>query len=67
MLLYLINPANPLIGINKTKHNQWNKYRVWQPLGLMILAGLTPREWDIKIIDENIDNPDYSSKPKPDL
>jgi radical SAM superfamily enzyme YgiQ (UPF0313 family) len=67
MLLYLINPANPLVGINKTKQNRWNKYRVWQPLGLLVLAGLTPPEWEIKVIDENLGVPDYSLKLKPDL
>jgi radical SAM superfamily enzyme YgiQ (UPF0313 family) len=33
----------------------------------MVLAGLTPPEWDITIIDENTGVPDYASVPYPDL
>lgn len=33
----------------------------------MILAGLTPREWDITVIDENLGIPDYMIMPRPDL
>jgi radical SAM superfamily enzyme YgiQ (UPF0313 family) len=36
-------------------------------LGLLVLAALTPREWDITIIDENLGVPDYSAMPRPDL
>jgi len=67
MLLYLINPVNPLVGITKVKDNRWNKYRVWKPLSLLVLAGLTPSEWEIKVIDENLGTPDYAGLPKPDL
>ena len=65
MRLYLINPRNPLVSL--VKKSRWSKYRVWKPLGLLILAGLTPPEWDIKIIDENLDVPDYEALPRPDL
>ncbi len=67
MRLYLINPVNSLVSILKVKENRWNKYRVWKPLGLLVLAGLTSREWDIKIIDENLGVPDYAAMPRPDL
>ena len=64
--LLLINPRNPLANItNRT--NRWNKYRVWKPLGLLVLAGVTPRQWDIEVVDENIDTPDYRELPLPDL
>ena len=53
MRLYLINPSNPLVSIVKVKESRWNRYRVWKPLSLMVLAGLAPREWDISILDEN--------------
>lgn len=46
--LLLINPANPLrpgFLINRATRNQ--------PLGLGIIAALTPPGWKIKIIDEN--------------
>ena len=43
MRLYLINPVNSLVSILKVKENRWNKYRVWKPLGLLVLAGLTSR------------------------
>jgi radical SAM superfamily enzyme YgiQ (UPF0313 family) len=32
-----------------------------------VLAGLTPPEWEIALIDENLDHPDYGRLPKPDL
>ena len=67
MRLYLINPCNPLVGIVKVKESRWNRYRVWKPLSLMVLAGLTPPEWEISIVDENFGAPDYPSMPRPDL
>jgi len=66
MRLLLINPRNPMVSITN-RRNYWNKYRVWKPLGLLVLAGLTPREWDIAIVDENVHEPDYARMPRPDL
>ncbi len=66
MRLLLINPRNPLVNVTNKK-NYWNKYRVWKPLGLLVLAGLTPPGWDITVVDENVDHPDYSLMPRPDL
>jgi len=63
--LYLINPHNPLVSV--VKKSRWNKYRVWKPLGLLVLAGLTPPEWEIRVIDENLRLPDYEALPRPDL
>ena len=67
MRLYLINPSNPLVSIVRVKENRWNRYRVWKPLSLMVLAGLTPPEWEITIVDENLGVPDYPGMPRPDL
>ena len=67
MRLYLINPSNPLVSIVRVRESRWNRYRVWKPLSLMVLAGLTPPEWEISIIDENFGAPDYPSMPLPDL
>jgi radical SAM superfamily enzyme YgiQ (UPF0313 family) len=67
MRLYLINPSNPLVSIVKIRESRWNRYRVWKPLSLMVLAGLTPPEWEISIVDENMGAPDYPSMPLPDL
>ena len=67
MRLVLINPSNPLVSIVNIKESRWNRYRVWKPLGLMVLAGLTPPEWDITIVDENLGVPDYRAMPRPDL
>ncbi|MHC4517730.1 MAG: B12-binding domain-containing radical SAM protein [Planctomycetota bacterium] len=67
MRLYLINPSNPLVSILKVKESRWNRYRVWKPLSLMVLAGLTPPQWETSIIDENLGVPDYSAMPRPDL
>lgn len=49
------------------KKSRWNRYRVWKPLSLMVLAGLTPPEWDITLVDENLGLPNYSAMPRPDL
>lgn len=68
MRLYLINPSNSLITLTNVKNCRWNKYRIWKPLGLLVLAGLTPsHEWDIIVIDENLGVPDYTAMPQPDL
>jgi hypothetical protein len=67
MRLYLINPSNPFVSIVNVKESRWNRYRVWKPLSLMVLAGLTPPEWKIAIIDENLGAPNYETMPRPDL
>jgi len=67
MRLYLINPCNPLVSIVHVKESRWNRYRVWKPLGLLTLAGMTPAEWETSIFDENLGVPDYDAIPKPDL
>jgi len=67
MRLYLINPSNPLVSIVNVKESRWNRYRVWKPLSLMVLAGMTPPEWEITIVDENLGVPDYHAMPRPDL
>jgi len=67
MRLYLINPSNPLVSMVKFKESRWNRYRVWKPLSLMVLAGLTPPEWKISIVDENLGAPDYPAMPRPDV
>jgi radical SAM superfamily enzyme YgiQ (UPF0313 family) len=33
----------------------------------MVLAGLTPPDWEISIVDENLGTPDYAAMPRPDL
>ena len=65
--LYLINPCNSLVTIVSSQGSRWNRYRVWKPLGLMVLAGMTPEAWDVTIIDENLRLPDYAAMPRPDL
>jgi radical SAM superfamily enzyme YgiQ (UPF0313 family) len=67
MRLYLINPSNPLVSILNVSESRWNRYRVWKPLSLMVLAGLTPPDWEITLVDENLGAPDYHSMPRPDL
>jgi radical SAM superfamily enzyme YgiQ (UPF0313 family) len=66
MHLLLINPRNSLVSVTN-KSNYWNRYRVWKPLGLLVLAGLTPPDWDITVVDENVGPRDYSQMPRPDL
>lgn len=67
MRLYLINPCDPMVSTVNSKWNRWNRYRVWKPLSLLVVAGLTPPEWDITVFDENLGVPDYTAMPRPDL
>ncbi len=67
MRLYLINPSNPLVSMLKAGESRWNRYRVWKPLSLMVIAGLTSPDWEITIVDENLYMPDYSAIHRPDL
>ena len=67
MRLLLINPCNPLVSIVHVKESRWNRYRVWKPLSLLTIAGLTPPDWEITILDENLGMPDYDAAPRPDL
>ncbi len=63
--LYLINPCNPLVSM--AQPSRWRRYRVWKPLGLAVVAALTPRDWQVTILDENLGIPDYARLPRPDL
>jgi radical SAM superfamily enzyme YgiQ (UPF0313 family) len=67
MRLYLINPFNPMVSLTNVRQSRWNRYRVWKPLGLGVLAGLTPPDWDVTILDENLGLPAYDDLPRPDL
>ncbi len=67
MLVYLINPSNPLVSISLNRDSYWNRYRLWKPLSLMALAGLTPPDWEVSILDENIAAIGYEDLPRPDL
>src|SRR3972149_3375236 len=67
MRLYLINPSNPLVSIVKVKESRWNRYRGWKPPSLMVLAGLTPPEWEISIVDENLGAPAHPAVLRPGL
>lgn len=67
MRLYLINPSNTLVSLINVRESRWNRYRVWKPLSLMVLAALTPAEWEISIVDENLGVPDYGAMPRPEL
>ena len=67
MRLHLINPFNPLVSMSHAKQSRWQRYRVWKPLGLLTLAGLTPPGWEVTVFDENLGVPDYAAMPTPDL
>ncbi|MCY2927157.1 MAG: B12-binding domain-containing radical SAM protein, partial [Planctomycetota bacterium] len=61
MRLYLINPFNPLVSLADRTTSRWNRYRIWKPLGLLVLAALTPADWEITVIDENLGPGDYDA------
>jgi len=66
--LLLINPSNDLVNMARTSRSRWSRrYRLWQPLGLMVLAGSTPDDWQTTIVDENLGDPDYDSLSRPDV
>ena len=67
MLLYLINPRNAAIYAHHYRSNRLSRYRVWKPLGLGVVAQLTPPSWTVRIIDENVTSPEYALLPTPDL
>ena len=67
MRLYQVNPDNPVVSLNKFHWNRLNTYRVWKPLGLLVVAGLTPPDCEVTLIDENLGHADYRRLPKPDL
>ncbi len=48
--LLLINPLN-----TRTKGNQFNSRSVPAPLGLVVIAAVTPQNWNVEVIDENIE------------
>jgi radical SAM superfamily enzyme YgiQ (UPF0313 family) len=67
MRLLLVNPSNPLGSFRRVKWSPWNRYHIWKPLGLLTLASLTPPEWKITVVDENLMTPDYKTMSRPDL
>jgi len=67
MLVYLINPANPLASMSFNRSSYWNRFRLWKPLGLLVLAGLTPPDWEIHVFDENQAYIGYDALPRPDV
>lgn len=50
--LVLVNPINQLFYKNRVGLTA-NKATKFQPLGLGIIAALTPDNWEVKLIDEN--------------
>jgi radical SAM superfamily enzyme YgiQ (UPF0313 family) len=66
-LLYLINPSNPLASMSFNRGNYWNRYRLWKPLGLLAIAGLTPSDWEVAVFDENVGDIGYDELPRPDV
>src|SRR4030042_4048274 len=67
MLLYLVNPSNPLVNMSLNRKSYWNRFRLWKPLSLLVLAGLTPPDWEISIFDENVAPVDCEALPRPDV
>jgi radical SAM superfamily enzyme YgiQ (UPF0313 family) len=67
MRLLLVNPTNPLVSSVQRRRSRWNQWRVWKPLGLLVIAGVTPKGWDVTVADENVRPVDYNDIPRPDL
>jgi radical SAM superfamily enzyme YgiQ (UPF0313 family) len=67
MLLYLINPSNPLANMSFNRDSYINRFRLWKPLGLLEIAGLTPPDWEVAVLDENLGPVDYDALRRPDV
>jgi radical SAM superfamily enzyme YgiQ (UPF0313 family) len=68
MRVHLVNPRNPNVSLSKiSRWNKLNKYRVWEPLALLTLARLTPADWQVEVLDENLGPIDYDRLPRPDV
>ena len=68
MKVLLINPCNPVVSMSKVQRwNRLNKFRVWKPLGLLILARLTPPSWEVEVLDENLGLIEAQALSRPDL
>jgi radical SAM superfamily enzyme YgiQ (UPF0313 family) len=63
----LVNPANQLVSIALNRSSYWNRFRLWKPLSLQVLAALTPSGWDTSILDENLGAIDFEALPRPDV
>jgi len=64
---YPISPTNPLVTCVTANENRWNRYRIWRPLGLLVMVRQTAPEWEITILDEHMRQPDFLALPRPDL
>ena len=62
LLLQAANRRDLFVSLAQVKEGRWHRYRVWKPLALQVLAGLTPPEWEITIVDENLGVPDYPTR-----
>ncbi|MFH2131795.1 MAG: radical SAM protein [bacterium] len=67
MRLFLINPHNASVTSPVSRNIRWNRFFIAKPLSLMILAGVTPSDWEIRLFDENVTAFTDKDKPKPDL
>ncbi len=67
MLLYLVNPCNSLISTFHQRRGHWNRFRLWKPLSLLVIAGLTPPDWEFRVLDENLGPIDFDALPRPDV
>jgi hypothetical protein len=47
----LVNPGNPLVRMSQP--SRWRGYRVSKPLGLMVIAGVTPVNLKIRGIKKH--------------
>jgi radical SAM superfamily enzyme YgiQ (UPF0313 family) len=67
MRLFLINPCNTEQSDAFSTRNRLFRFFIYKPLNLLVLAGLTPIEWETEVIDENIRKADYTTMSRPDL
>jgi radical SAM superfamily enzyme YgiQ (UPF0313 family) len=59
--ILIIQPSHYISKINRTVLK--SRFRSLVPLTLPYLAAMTPEDWDIKLVDEQLQDIDFESKP----
>src|SRR5260370_35127402 len=63
--LLIVQPSHSLCAENRTLLRSRKKPLV--PLTLPYLAALTPKDWDVTLVDEQVQDVDLHRKPRPDV
>ena len=68
--LRLINPNSPLSNVTMPeviRHMTFTRKALFAPTGLMICAAVTPRHWDVEVVDECVQDAPHQPRADVDL